>query len=298
MKVQVSNAASHQLLCRTLRRSFAFIYLFTALPLQAQDFSTVNIVVERAGENVYALKGSGGNIGLLATEQGLVMIDSQFKPLAEKINQAMKSIAKQEIKYIVNTHYHGDHTGGNEVFAQQAPIFAHDNVRKRLLAKQDGSAAALPVVTYNDQVNIYLQAETIQLSHLPNGHTDGDTAVYFQQANVLHTGDLFFNDRFPFIDLNSGGSVEGYLMNVETLISNMPEDVVIIPGHGELSDLAGYRDFAQMLKFSIAKAKKAIAAGITETDFVNAGIGEKYQALAWAFITEEKWLKTLYRGLK
>ena len=245
------------------------------LPANARDFDKVNIKVEKVAGQVYVLKGHGGNIGVLATDKGLVMIDSQFKPLAEKIDKAMKSIVDQEVKYIINTHFHGDHTGGNAEFAKHAPIF-----------------------TYTDKVNIFFEGENIQLNHLPKGHTDGDTFVYFKEANVVHTGDLFFNGLFPFIDLNSGGTVTGYLDNVEYIISNMPKDVIIIPGHGEVTNIAGYQEFADMIKFSINKAQQAIKQGMSEADFVNAGIGEKYQHLAWSFITEEKWLKTLYRGLK
>lgn len=272
--------------------------LLTSLSIcsYAQNFSEVEISVTKVKEHIYLLQGQGGNIGVLASEDGLVMIDNQFKPLAEKIETAMHDIVDKPIKYIINTHYHGDHTGGNEVFGHHSPIFAHENVRKRLATKAPQSVA-LPVVTYQNGVNIHFANHTIDLVHLPNGHTDGDTYVYFREANVLHTGDLFFNGLFPFIDLNGGGSVEGYLANVEAIINKMPDDVIIIPGHGQLTDLKGYQAFAEMLRYSIEKAKTAIAAGQSEAEFIAGGIGKKYQHLAWAFISEEKWLKTMYQGL-
>ena len=265
--------------------------------LAARDFSQVEITVKNARANVYMLEGQGGNIGLLATEEGLLMIDNQFKPLAEKIESAMKSVVDKKIKYIVNTHFHGDHTGGNTVFSSTAPIFAHNNVRTRLMAKDQHTSAALPVVTYENGVTIHLADEEITLSHLPHGHTDGDTYVYFAKANVLHTGDLFFNGRFPYIDLKSGGTVKGYLNNVRAIIKSMPSDVIIIPGHGELTDLDGLKAFEQMLTHSVNRVSAAITEGKTEEEVVAMGIGTTYRHLAWKFITEDKWMKTLYKSL-
>jgi len=244
------------------------------------------------------LQGPGGNIGVLATKQGLLLVDDKFAPLAEKIESAMKGIEDHELKYIINTHYHGDHTGGNEFFSHKAPIFAHENVRSRLSSKAEHQADSLPVVTYKDGLTIYLANEEIQLRHLPAGHTDGDTYVYFKNANVLHTGDLFFEVGFPYVDINSGGSVKGYLANVRDMLTNMPDDVVIIPGHGKLSDKAGLLAFAQMIAFSIDKVSAALADGKSEQQIIAEGMGEKYQHLSWEFITEEKWLKALVADLK
>ncbi len=264
----------------------------------AQDFSEVVISAQKANGDVYMLSGAGGNIGVLATEQGLLLVDDQFKPLAEKIEMAMKDISEQSLKYIVNTHHHGDHTGSNGYFSQQAPIFAHENVRNRLRADKESSQEALPVVTYKDGLAIYLANESIQLTHLPSGHTDGDTIVYFKQANVLHAGDLFFEIGFPFIDLDGGGSVKGYLANVNYILDNMPDDVVIIPGHGKLSDKKGLQAFANMIDYSIKRVALALSQGKSDADILKAGIGEQYKDKAWDFISEEIWLKTLIRGLK
>lgn len=272
--------------------------MFLSISVNAQTLADANITVQPAAGNVYMLQGPGGNIGVLATDAGLLLVDDKFAPLAEKIEAAMKDLEDKELKYIINTHYHGDHTGSNQFFSHKAPIFAHENVRKRLSSKADHHSDSLPVVTYKDGITIYLDNEEIQLTHLPSGHTDGDTYVYFKNANVLHTGDLFFEVGFPYIDLKSGGSVKGYLASVNHMLANTPDDVTIIPGHGKLTNKKSLAAFAKMLAFSINKVSKALAAGQLESDIVAAGIGDKYKSLSWAFITEEKWLKTLVADLK
>ena len=275
--------------------TFSFLI---ACSTQVYAFDDAKITTHKVAGNVYMLTGPGGNVGVLATNDGLLMIDDKFKPLAEKIEQAMKDIVDQPLKYIVNTHMHGDHTGGNAHFSHHAPIIAHANVRKRLSSKADHEKASLPVITYEDAITIHLSDETIALSHYPHGHTDGDSVVYFKEANVLHMGDLFFEGRFPFIDLNNGGTVKGYLANVKSILTTYPKDITIIPGHGDLTDMKGLTDFIAMLEFSIARVEKAIAAGLTQEQVLEQGIGEKYKNLTWNFITEEKWLTTLYTDLK
>tara|TARA_R110000751_G_scaffold75947_2_gene152768 strand:+ start:192 stop:1052 length:861 start_codon:yes stop_codon:yes gene_type:complete len=264
----------------------------------AQEMAEAEITVQPAAGNVYMLQGPGGNIGVLATDKGLLLVDDKFAPLAEKIEAAMKGIEDKELKYVINTHFHGDHTGSNKFFSHKAPIFAHENVRNRLSNKTDHDAESLPVVTYKDGITIYLDNEEVQLTHLPKGHTDGDTYVYFKKANVLHTGDLFFEVGFPYVDLKSGGSVKGYLAGVKHMLKNTPDDVVIIPGHGNLTDKKSLLAFAEMMEFSINKVSTALAAGKSEQQILTDGIGEKYKHLSWAFITEEKWLKTLVADLQ
>jgi glyoxylase-like metal-dependent hydrolase (beta-lactamase superfamily II) len=266
--------------------------------LFAQDFSKVTIKVIKASNQVYMLQGSGGNIGVLATSEGLLLVDDQFAPLAERIEAALKRIENKSLKYIVNTHFHGDHTGSNDFFAHKAPIFAHYNVRERLAKKELTERVALPVVTYENGVKIFLEQEEIQLSHFPNAHTDGDTVVYFKKANVLHTGDLFFELGFPYIDLNNGGSVKGYLAAVDQLIRQMPDDVVIIPGHGKLTNKKRFKAFAQMIRYSVDRVSQLIAQGKSEQEILRLGIGSDYTKWSWQFINEEKWLKTLIKDLQ
>ncbi len=274
------------------------VYSSLSLSVFAQDFSQVKMKVIKANKNVYMLQGAGGNIGVLATKAGLLLVDDQFAPLAERIEAAMQSIENKKLKYVVNTHFHGDHTGSNDFFAHKAPIFAHQSVRERLENKEPAEQVALPVVTYNDGITIYLDNEKITLTHLPNGHTDGDTVVYFSKANVLHTGDLFFELGFPYIDLNNGGSVKGYLAAVQKLIKQIPDNVVIIPGHGQLTDKKRFQAFAQMIEYSITRVSQFLAQGKSEQEILALGIGKNYQQWSWRFINEEKWLKTLIKDLK
>ena len=281
-------------------KTFSIILFFSLICTlaNARNFEDVDIKVIKAAGKVYMLQGSGGNIGVLATDSGLLLVDDQFAPLAEKIEKAMLGIANNELKYIVNTHFHGDHTGSNTHFSHKAPIFAHQNVRERLSNQKPEKQVALPVVTYEQGIKIYLAEEQIQLSHFPTAHTDGDTIVYFTNANVLHTGDLFFEIGFPYIDLKNGGSVKGYLAAVNSIISSIPDDVVIIPGHGELTNKSRYIEFANMIDYSIKRIENFLAQGKSEMDILALGIGKNYQHWSWRFINEEKWLKTLVTDLK
>ena len=255
-------------------------------------------VTQVAGQ-VYALQGvSGGNIGVLATEKGLMLVDDKYGKYAQDIEQAMKSIADKPLKYVVNTHYHGDHTGSNSYFSHKAPIFAHENVRNRLANDDKLTEDALPVVTYEHGIKIFLEKEEVQLTHLPGGHTDSDTVVYFKQANVLHTGDLFFEVGFPYVDLKGGGTVQGYLDNVNYMINTYPDDVKVIPGHGVITDKAGLRKFAKMIAESMALVKSSLDKGMTEQEIITQGVAQEYKSLSWNFITEERWLKTLVTDLK
>ncbi|WP_281559664.1 MBL fold metallo-hydrolase [Thalassomonas sp. RHCl1] len=267
----------------------------------ANRFASVKIKAEQVAGNVYMLQGSGGNIAVLATKEGLLMVDDQFAPLAGRIEAAMKSISSVDnpgLKYIVNTHFHKDHTGGNASFAAKAPVFAHENVRQRIGKERPDELGALPVVTYQDGLTVYLAGEEIQISHLPGGHTDGDSVVYFKKANVLHTGDLFFELGFPYVDLKHGGNVKTYLANVNALLDKLPEDVKIIPGHGKLADKARFKVFAQMIDYSIKRVSKALSEGKSEQDILAMGIGEDYKHWSWSFINEERWLQTLISDLK
>lgn len=280
------------------KKSLMALTMMLSINANAQTMADADINVQPAAGDVYMLKGPGGNIGVLATDKGLLLVDDKFAPLAKKIETAMKGIEDKELKYVINTHYHGDHTGGNKFFSHKAPIFAHENVRSRLSSKAEHHVESLPVVTYKDGITIHLDNEEVQLTHLPFGHTDGDTFVYFKKANVLHTGDLFFEVGFPYVDLKAGGSVKGYLANVRYMLNNTPDDVIVIPGHGKLTNKKSLAEFAEMMAFSIDKITKSLTAGMSESEIIAAGIGEKYQHLSWAFITEEKWLKTLVADLK
>ena len=286
-----------------MRKSF-LIALLLSTPLFAQDrdFSKVEVKVQKVAGSVYMLIGAGGNIGVSAGEDGIVIVDDQFAPLAPKIKEALKGITDKPIKFVLNTHYHGDHTGGNEVFGREAPIIAQTNVRKRL---QSGSKnlggttppapkEALPVVTFDDKVSVWANGEEIRAVHFPHGHTDGDSVIFFTKSNVVHMGDDFFNGTFPFVDVENGGSVKGMLTDVQNVISTIPDDAKVIPGHGALSDKAGLRAFADMLKGTWNAVDAGRKAGKTVDQLKSEKVLEAWESWGKGFIKTDKWIELLY----
>ena len=277
----------------------AITALFSAGSAISQDrWADAKITSQPVSGSVHMLEGMGGNIGISAGPEGILIIDDQFAPLAEKIAAAIGEISQTPMKYVVNTHYHGDHTGSNAYFTEVkgSTIFAHDNVRKRLADKDDHTHSELPVVTYQQGITFHFNGDTINVMHLPAGHTDSDSVVWFEEANVLHPGDLFFEGRFPYIDLDGGGTVAGYIKNVTKLISMLKDDTKIIPGHGSLATKVDYQKALDMLVDTAAMVKSMKTKGISVEDAVEQGLGEKYKAWAWNFITEKKWITTLYDG--
>ncbi|WP_340678663.1 MBL fold metallo-hydrolase [Paraglaciecola sp.] len=266
---------------------------------QAQDaFATAKITAQHVSESVHMLTGMGGNIGVSAGSDGLLVIDDQYAPMADKIVEALGTLDKSKVKYLINTHYHGDHTGSNAYFKdmQDSTIFAHENVRNRLAEDAELSASALPVVTYDEGLTFHFNGETIQVMHLPAGHTDSDSVIWFKEANVLHAGDLFFEGRFPYIDLEGGGTVSGYIKNVQSLLTMLNGDSQIIPGHGNLATKADYQTTLNMMIETAAFIKTKKNQGVSLDDLIAVGLGEKWQGWSWDFITEEKWISTLYKG--
>lgn len=277
---------------------FAICTSLSISAFAADRFAEVEIDSKHLAGSAYVLTGAGGNIGASAGSDGLLIIDDQFEPLAEKISAALADINTNPLRYVINTHYHGDHTGGNAWFHEikQVTIFAQENVRKRLLAEQPDKPAALPVVTFEQGVKFHFNGDTIKVIHLPAGHTDGDSVVWFEKANVLHAGDLFFEGRFPYIDLDGGGSVSGYMQNVQSLIDMLAEDTQIIPGHGKLANKTDYQQFLDMIKQTAAYVKEGKDKGLSLESMLTAGLASQWKSWDWNFITEEKWITTLYKG--
>ena len=238
---------------------------------QQPDFSKVEIKTEKAAGNVHVLFGMGGNIGVSAGPDGVLIVDDQFAPLADKIRAALKPLSPGQLRFVLNTHFHFDHTHANPVFGREALIVAHANVRRRLASDvvvlgQTYKALpkeGLPVVTYDTTVSIHFNGEEVRVVHFPAGHTDGDSVVYFTGSNVIHMGDDFFAARFPFVDIDNGGSVEGLTRNVAEIISKAPADVKIIPGHGPLSTLADLRAYHSMLSETTDIVRGRLRAGRT-----------------------------------
>ena len=260
-------------------------------------FADVEVKATPVSGSVYMLSGAGGNIGVSAGSDGVLMIDDQFAGLANKITDAIAGISDKTPQYVINTHYHGDHTGSNAFFNDNkgATIFAHENVRIRLASDDKVGRSALPVVTYQDRITFHLNNETIHVFHLANGHTDGDSVIWFEEPNVLHTGDLFFKDMFPYVDIGGGGSVSGYIANVETLLSKINDSTSVIPGHGKMANKADLKRFVIMIKDTYAFVQKQKASGMSEDDVIAAGLEDKWKSWSWAFINEERWIKTLYQ---
>jgi len=261
-------------------------------------FANVKIESQWVAGDVHILYGSGGNIGSLTGPDGILIIDDQFEPLAHKIEKSLAALRQDDVdkvKYVVNTHYHGDHTGGNIYFAKSASILAHENVRARLAKKPVKSG--LPVITYQKGIKMFLNGETVHVKHLSAGHTDGDSVVYFEKANVWHLGDLFFESRFPYIDMKSGGTFQGYRNNIEKLLSMIDDSAKIIPGHGKLTDKTSLQSVLHMMDATAKLVKKMKDSGLSEQQVVTAGLGDKWKAWHWRFITEERWIKTLYASL-
>jgi cyclase len=270
-----------------------------------QDFSKVQIKATRVAGNVHMLEGSGGNIGVSVGADGLLIIDDQFAPLAEKIRAALKELNTGKLKFILNTHWHGDHTGGNASFGPEAPIVAHTNVRKRLEAGsnvpgrvvQPAPKEALPVVTFDQSLSIHFNGEEIRVMHYPNGHTDGDSVIYFATSNVIHMGDDFFAGRFPFVDLASGGSVEGLTKNIQDVIAKLPANVKIIPGHGPISSLDDLKLYHQMLVETTNLVRQQKDAGKDVKQIQAQGFPEKYKDWGSGFINADRWVDTIFNSL-
>ncbi|RCU51093.1 MBL fold metallo-hydrolase [Corallincola holothuriorum] len=270
---------------------------FSYSALADDRFADVEIEKTALRNGVYMLTGSGGNIGASAGTDGLLIVDDQYAPLADKISAVLQELSPQPLKYVVNTHMHGDHTGGNAEFGKSATIFAHHHVLERLSQDDSLPRSAMPVVTYADGVTFHFNDLTIEVQHYAKGHTDGDSVVWFKQANVLHMGDLFFNGKFPFIDLKRGGSVMGYLNSVKALSSQVNNETQIIPGHGPLADKAALAVNIEMLETHISWVKTAKAEGKTLQQLLDEGVPEQWKSWSWRFIDEKRWIETLFQGL-
>lgn len=280
-------------------------FMFTTT-VKAQGFDDVAIEITKLSGQVYMLSGAGGNIGLSIGEDGVFVIDDEYAPLTPKIESAIKSLTDKDLKFLVNTHHHGDHTGGNANMQKLgATIIAQDNVRQHLeMDNQDNNAnnkEGLPIITFNDKLTLYINGEKVSVFHVEHAHTDGDAMLYFTEANVLHTGDVYFNNMYPFIDLNSGGSIIGYIEAVKQGLKAINDDTKIIPGHGKISNKAEYKTFLTMLETLKAAVLVEINKGKTEDEVAaDISITKTYDDLgySWNFINSEKIRRTFYLGLK
>jgi len=263
-----------------------------------QDFSQVEVHSTHVAGNVHLMTGAGGNIGVSVGADGVLIVDDQFAPLAGKIEAALKKLSPGSLKFVLNTHHHGDHTGGNAHFGQQASIIAHANARRRMSGNTPASKPELPVITFEDSLSVWFNGEEIRLIHVPPAHTDGDCVIHFTRSNVYHFGDTFFSGRFPNIDLGGGGDVRGYIRNVAGFLGKIPPDARLIPGHGPLSTVKELREFHEMLVETSGIVERAIAAGKSLEEVIGEGLPAKWKSWEVPSLPTARWLDILYRGLK
>jgi cyclase len=275
-------------------------------------FAAVVIKAEKVSGNIYMLEGMGGNIGVSVGDDGIVLVDDQFAPLAPKIRAALKGITDKPVRFVLNTHWHGDHTGSNAAFSTEASIVAHDNVRRRLASggpklvlggkplgndTPPADKAALPVVTFTDKLSIHLNGEEIRAVHFPSGHTDGDAVIYFTKSNVVHMGDDFVTYGFPFVDLTSGGSVKGIIAAMEKVAAELPADAKIIPGHGKVSTVEDMKKLAATLKDTVRLVEAEVKKKKTLEQIQQAKVLAKYDDLGKGFIKSEMFVEIIYKEL-
>ncbi|HEY8563514.1 MAG TPA: MBL fold metallo-hydrolase [Pyrinomonadaceae bacterium] len=262
----------------------------------------VVIKTEKVAGNVYVLFGQGGNIGVSVGKDGILMIDDQFERIADKIKAALKELGSDKPRFLFNTHWHGDHTGGNTIFGADSIIVAHQNVRTRLSTPNSGGGefkplapVGLPMITYNEGLSIHFNGEEVRAMHFPSGHTDGDTILLFTASNVVHLGDDFFAGKFPFVDLNSGGSVEGLAKNIGEILKMIPSDAKLIPGHGPVSTVNDLKTYHQMLLETTSIVREKMKTKSLD-EIKKEGLPEKYKDWSWDFIKTDSWIETIYKS--
>lgn len=271
----------------------------------------VSFKTTEVAKGIYMLSGengfTGGNLGLLVGDEAVILIDDSMPQFLDKMQSSIKGVTERPIDYVLNTHLHGDHTGNNSAVSEAgAHIIAHENVRQRLIkngVKEDdvmkpAPKNTLPVITFHEAIHLYFNEQPMKVVHVPHAHTDGDSVIHFTNANVIHAGDVFFNNRFPFIDLNSGGSVEGMISALKKIHSMADDKTKIIPGHGELADIKDLKSAIDTLEDSRNKIQTLIDQGLDEEAIVAENPLAKYHDnWNWGFITTEKMVKQLFKGL-
>lgn len=285
-----------------IQLSILFSLMFSS-SIKSQNLDEVVIETVKLSDHVYMLVGGGGNVGVSIGDGGVFVIDDKYAPVTPKILEAIKNLTDKDVTFLANTHHHGDHTGGNTNMKNLgATIIAHDNVRRNLeMDQNETNKDGLPVITFNDKLSLYINGEKVSIFHVDHAHTDGDAMLYFNDSNVLHTGDVYFNNMYPYIDLNSGGSINGYIEAVKKGLEAINDDTKIIPGHGKVSNKAEYKTFLTMLETLKANILAEIEKGKTEDEVAaDTTITKTYDDLgfSWAFINSEKIRRIIYKSLK
>lgn len=289
----------------------SLLFILFATHVNAErDFSNVSLKTTLVNKNIYMLEGvngfAGGNVAVSVGEDGILIVDDQFIEMSDKIKTALSDIASGEINFIINTHWHGDHTGSNIVFNNESTIIAHDNVRKRLMSDQKNRFGASPakpkeawpVITFDESLTIHFNNETIKVIHFPNGDTDGDSIIYFVESNVIHMGDHYFTGMFPFVDINSSGNVLSFSKNITQILKMIPEDIKIIPGHGPLSTRDDLLEYHKMLEDSISFVQKKIDNDVSMEEIQSKGLPASLKSWETGFIKQESWIEFIYKSIK
>lgn len=283
-----------------LKLPFIIFLLSSPILLAQRDFSTVEITSEKLTENVYALFGAGGNIGLAIGEDAAYLIDDQFGGLTDKIVEHVKTITDKPINFVLNTHLHGDHTGGNENLAKDgALVIAHENVRERMVsAEEPQPKEAWPVVTFNDKMTLHLKnGKSVHAMHVNPAHTDGDTYYYFPEDNVIHMGDNFFSGRYPYLDLSSGGDIDGLISNTSMALELIDDETKIIPGHGAISYKSNLKDFTEILITLRARVIKARSSGKSLEETQKMGLSKEWDDThGQGFINADRIVEFIYKS--
>ncbi|HEV8273796.1 MAG TPA: MBL fold metallo-hydrolase [Chitinophagaceae bacterium] len=273
-------------------RIFIIVILLFAssLSVTAQNFDSVTIKTTKVSDSIYMLEGSGGNIGVLIGNDGIIMVDDQYAPLSEKIKNAIATFSNKPIKFVINTHYHEDHADGNKKFgAEGAILVAHENTRKRLSGTQSIEAfkveqkaypyEVLPKITFSESVTFNMNGETVQVYYVKNAHTDGDAIIYFNKSNVLHAGDVFVRYGLPFIDQKNGGSIDGMIRGADQILKIINDDTKIIPGHGQLSNKKDLVEYKKMLQTVRNRVSAGMKAGKTMEQIINSDPAKEFKAV-------------------
>ena len=293
------------------RRLSALALPLIVAPARAQDpsFDTVQVRSIRVADRAYVLAGAGGNIGVAIGDSGVILVDDQFAPLTPKVLAAVKALTPLPVRFVLNTHWHGDHTGGNEnMRGAGAIVVAHENVRKRMSTEQflqmfkekvpPSPAGALPGVTFTDAVSFHLDGQEIRAFHVRNAHTDGDAVVHFRTGNVVHMGDTFFNGRYPYIDVASGGSVDGMIAAADRVLKMIGPDTKVIPGHGAVGDRAALKAYRDMLSAARAAVLPHVTRGASLQQVIAAKPTAELDAI-WGkgFFNGDQFVEMLYSDL-
>lgn len=264
--------------------------------LAAGALSAQELTVTPVTGGIHMINGRGGNIGVCAGDDGLLLIDAKFANLAEPMRAALAGLGEGDPAFLLNTHYHPDHTGGNAVFGAVTAILAHHNVRARLMAGEDPPPEALPVLTFEEGVSLHFNGEEIEVVHFPAAHTDGDAVVFFTGSDAVHMGDIMFHGLFPFVDIDAGGSVDGVIAAVEAVLARIGPETRVIPGHGDLATPDDLRTYLRMIRQTRAAVEDGMAAGKTLEELQAAGVAQEWSGWSWGFISAERWIATLHRG--